>query len=95
MIRAPNGRNASSTAAAIAASGAAVPASPTPLTPSGLSGLGVKGVGEGGALAPPAAIAAAVEDALSRFGARITSTPIRAEALLRLIRGLDGGNRRP
>src|SRR3989475_2445543 len=56
------------------------------VTPSPLNPLGVKGVGEGGALAPPAAIAAAVEDALSRFGARITSTPIRPESLLRLMR---------
>ena len=55
------------------------------VTPSPLNPLGVKGVGEGGALAPPAAIAAAVEDALSRFGARITSTPIRSESLLRLM----------
>src|SRR5437899_2134682 len=57
------------------------------VTPSPLNPLGVKGVGEGGALAPPAAIAAAVEDALSRFGARITSTPIRSESLLRLMLG--------
>ena len=56
------------------------------VTPSPLNPLGVKGVGEGGALAPPAAIAAAVEDALSHFGARITSTPIRPENLLRLMR---------
>jgi len=55
------------------------------VTPSPLNPLGVKGVGEGGALAPPAAIAAAVEDALSHVGARITSTPIRPESLLRLM----------
>ncbi len=39
--------------------------SPSPLNP-----LGVKGVGEGGAVAPPAAIANAVCDALAPFGAR-------------------------
>jgi carbon-monoxide dehydrogenase large subunit len=53
-------------------------------TPSPLNPLGVKGVGEAGALAPPAAIAAAVEDALRRFGARITATPLRPEDVLRL-----------
>ena len=54
-------------------------------TPSPLNPLGVKGVGEGGALAPPAAITAAVEDALRPFGARISGTPLRPEDLLRLI----------
>jgi carbon-monoxide dehydrogenase large subunit len=53
-------------------------------TPSPLNPLGVKGVGEAGALAPPAAIAAAVEDALRPFGARITATPLRPEDVLRL-----------
>ena len=56
------------------------------VTPSPLNPLGVKGVGEGGALAPPAAITAAVEDALRPFGARIEGTPIRAEDVLRLMR---------
>ena len=56
------------------------------VTPSPLNPLGVKGVGEGGALAPPAAITAAVEDALRPFGAHIVGTPIRAEDVLRLIR---------
>ena len=54
-------------------------------TPSPLNPLGVKGVGEGGTLAPPAAITAAVEDALRPFGARISGTPLRPEDLLRLI----------
>src|SRR5206468_1561708 len=56
------------------------------VTPSPLNPLGAKGVGEGGTLAPPAAIAAAVEDALRPFGAHIVGTPIRAEDVLRLIR---------
>jgi carbon-monoxide dehydrogenase large subunit len=46
-------------------------------TPSSHHPLGVKGVGEGPALAPPAALAAAVEDALRPFGAVITATPLR------------------
>ncbi|HKS88045.1 MAG TPA: xanthine dehydrogenase family protein molybdopterin-binding subunit [Stellaceae bacterium] len=54
--------------------------SPSPLNP-----LGVKGVGEGGAVAPPAAIANAVCDALAPFGIEINATPIRPEELLRAI----------
>jgi carbon-monoxide dehydrogenase large subunit len=38
--------------------------------------LGLKGAGEAGAIAPPAAIANAVEDALAALGVRITATPI-------------------
>ena len=45
--------------------------SPSPLNP-----LGVKGLGEGGAIAPPVAIANAVCDALSEFGAEFNVTPI-------------------
>jgi carbon-monoxide dehydrogenase large subunit len=51
--------------------------SPSPLNP-----LGVKGVGEGGAVAPPAAIANAVCDALAPFGVEINATPIRPEQLV-------------
>jgi CO/xanthine dehydrogenase Mo-binding subunit len=39
----------------------------------------IKGVGEGGAVAPPAAIADAVADALSPFGAEFNATPIKPE----------------
>jgi carbon-monoxide dehydrogenase large subunit len=52
--------------------------SPSPLNP-----LGVKGVGEGGAVAPPAAIANAVSDALSVFGAELNVTPITSEHIVR------------
>ena len=55
-------------------------------TPSPRNPLGVKGLGEGGAVAPPPAIAAAVEDALHEFGARITRTPLRPETVFRLMR---------
>ena len=55
--------------------------SPSPLNP-----LGVKGVGEGGAVAPPAAIANAVCDALAPFGIELNATPIRPEELVRLTR---------
>jgi aerobic carbon-monoxide dehydrogenase large subunit len=50
-------------------------------TPSPLNPLGVKGLGEGGAMAPPAAIANAVEDALRTRGVRIDATPITPSRL--------------
>jgi CO/xanthine dehydrogenase Mo-binding subunit len=50
-------------------------------TLSPLNPLGVKGLGEGGAMAPPAAIANAVEDALGHLGVRIVSTPITPSRL--------------
>jgi carbon-monoxide dehydrogenase large subunit len=52
--------------------------SPSPLNP-----LGVKGVGEGGAVAPPAAIANAVCDALATFNMEVNATPINPEQLVR------------
>ena len=55
--------------------------SPSPLNP-----LGVKGVGEGGAVAPPAAIANAVCDALAPFAVEVNATPVRPELLLRALR---------
>ena len=51
--------------------------SPSPLNP-----LGVKGLGEGGAIAPPVAIANAVCDALARFGAEFNSTPVLPEQIV-------------
>jgi carbon-monoxide dehydrogenase large subunit len=54
-------------------------------TPSPLNPLGVKGLGEGGAMAPPAAIANAVEDALSQLGVRIDATPITPTRLASLL----------
>jgi carbon-monoxide dehydrogenase large subunit len=52
--------------------------SPSPLNP-----LGVKGVGEGGAIAPPAAVANAVGDALAAFGMEFNATPVRPEEVRR------------
>jgi carbon-monoxide dehydrogenase large subunit len=51
--------------------------SPSPLNP-----IGVKGVGEGGAVAPPAAIANAVCDALAPFGLELNRTPIRPSEIV-------------
>jgi carbon-monoxide dehydrogenase large subunit len=51
-----------------------------------LNPLGVKGVGEGGAVAPPAAIANAISDALSTFRAEFNTTPIKPEHIVRAVR---------
>jgi carbon-monoxide dehydrogenase large subunit len=53
---------------------------PSPYTPNG-----IKGMGEGGAIAPPAAIANAVADALSPFGVRMTEIPLTPERILNLL----------
>jgi len=50
-----------------------------------LNPLGVKGVGEGGAVAPPAAIANAVCDALAAFGAEFNATPVKPEHIVRAV----------
>jgi carbon-monoxide dehydrogenase large subunit len=55
-------------------------------TPSPLNPLGVKGVGEGGAVAPPAAVANAICDALAPFGVEFNSTPIRPEQIVKAVR---------
>ncbi|MES1952626.1 carbon-monoxide dehydrogenase large subunit [Salinisphaera sp. S4-8] len=51
-------------------------------TPSPFSSFGQKGIGEGGAIAPPAAIANAVNDALAGLGAEIHSVPISPERVI-------------
>jgi carbon-monoxide dehydrogenase large subunit len=54
-------------------------------TPSPYTEFGVKGIGEGGAIAPPAAIANAVNDALRPLGAEVTESPITPKRLLAAI----------
>jgi carbon-monoxide dehydrogenase large subunit len=51
---------------------------------------GIKGMGEGGAIAPPAAIANAVRDALAAFGAELNETPITPRRVLAAIRAARG-----
>jgi carbon-monoxide dehydrogenase large subunit len=51
--------------------------------PSPLNPFGCKGLGEGGAIAPPVAIANAVSDALAPFGAEFNQTPVRREQIVR------------
>jgi len=54
-------------------------------SPSLLNPLGVKGLGEGGAIAPPAAIANAVCDALATFKIELNATPIKPEHIVRAV----------
>ena len=58
-------------------------------SPSLLNPLGVKGVGEGGAIAPPAAVANAVCDALAAFKVEINATPIKPEHIVRAMPARD------
>src|SRR6202042_768209 len=46
-------------------------------TPNPLNPLGVKGAGEGGTIPAPAAIIAAIEDALSPFGVHFAEMPLK------------------
>jgi carbon-monoxide dehydrogenase large subunit len=55
-------------------------------TPAVATEYGVKGMGEGGAVAPPAAIANAVRDALASIGAEVNETPLTSERVLSAIR---------
>jgi carbon-monoxide dehydrogenase large subunit len=51
-------------------------------TPAAATEYGMKGMGEGGAVAPPAAIANAVRDALAALGAEVNETPITPRRVL-------------
>jgi len=55
-------------------------------TPTPYTEYGVKGMGEGGAIAPPAAIANAVRDALAPLGAEVNETPLTPRRVLAAIR---------
>src|SRR6266404_452405 len=54
-------------------------------TPAAATEYGMKGMGEGGAVAPPAAIANAVRDALAALGAEVNETPITPRRVLRAL----------
>ncbi len=54
-------------------------------TPSPFTVRGIKGMGEGGAIAPPAAIANAVADALREFAPRVNRIPLTPERVLAMI----------
>jgi carbon-monoxide dehydrogenase large subunit len=54
-------------------------------TPSPYTEFGVKGIGEGGAVAPPAAIVSAVNDALKPLGVELNELPLTPERVLSAI----------
>ncbi len=54
-------------------------------TPSPYTAYGIKGMGEGGAIAPPAAIFNAVNDALKGLGVEVNETPLTPRRLLAAI----------
>jgi aerobic carbon-monoxide dehydrogenase large subunit len=51
-------------------------------TPSPYTEFGIKGMGEGGAIAPPAVIFNAVNDALKPLGIQLSETPLTPRRLL-------------
>ncbi len=56
-------------------------------TPTPFTEFGVKGMGEGGAIAPAAAIGNAVRDALAAIGAEVNETPMTPRRVRAAIRG--------
>jgi carbon-monoxide dehydrogenase large subunit len=56
--------------------------------------LGQKAAGEGAAIPSPAAIASAVEDALSPLGVKVRHLPLSPERVWQLINATDAGQRR-
>jgi carbon-monoxide dehydrogenase large subunit len=54
-------------------------------TPTHLNPAGVKGSGESGTIPAPAALAAAIEDALAPLGVRINELPLSPEKICRMI----------
>ena len=54
-------------------------------TPAPYTEFGVKGIGEGGAIAPPAAIANAVNDALRPLGVELLVSPITPQRIIKAI----------
>jgi carbon-monoxide dehydrogenase large subunit len=55
-------------------------------TPNPLNPIGVKGAGEGGTIPAPAAIVAAIEDALSPFGVHFAEMPLTPERIVATLR---------
>jgi aerobic carbon-monoxide dehydrogenase large subunit len=54
-------------------------------TPAPYTEFGVKGIGEGGAIAPPAAIANAINDALRPLGVELLVSPITPQRIIKAI----------
>jgi carbon-monoxide dehydrogenase large subunit len=64
-------------------------------TPSPYTRFGQKGIGEGGAIAPPAAITNAVNDALKDLGAELLVSPITPRRIVEAIARAEGPPARP
>ena len=64
-------------------------------TPTPHTEYGMKGMGEGGAVAPPAAIANAVRDALAALGAEVNETPITPRRVLAALQTARGATANP
>jgi carbon-monoxide dehydrogenase large subunit len=60
-------------------------------TPSPYTRFGQKGIGEGGAIAPPAAITNAINDALKGLGAEILESPATPARIMAAIRAVKQG----
>ena len=54
--------------------------------PSTVNPLGIKGVGESGVIAPAAAIANAVEDALADYGVLVNTVPLTGSRIFEMLR---------
>ncbi|HUP94288.1 MAG TPA: xanthine dehydrogenase family protein molybdopterin-binding subunit [Burkholderiales bacterium] len=63
-------------------------------TPSPYTEFGQKGIGEGGAIAPPAAIVNAVNDALHALGVELTETPVTPRRVLAALAAAKSRNAR-
>jgi carbon-monoxide dehydrogenase large subunit len=63
-------------------------------TPSPYTMFGVKGIGEGGAIAPPAAITNAVNDALRPLGVKLLHSPISPRRLVEAVLAARGSESR-
>jgi aerobic carbon-monoxide dehydrogenase large subunit len=64
-------------------------------TPNPLNPLGVKGAGEGGTIPAPAAIIAAIEDALSPFGVHFAEMPLTPDRIIEALREAGAYNSGP
>ncbi|MFG1246583.1 xanthine dehydrogenase family protein molybdopterin-binding subunit [Xanthobacter flavus] len=62
-------------------------------TPSPYTKFGVKGIGEGGAIAPPAAIANAINDALRPLGAEMLRSPVTPRRIVEQVLAVRVGER--
>ncbi|MCL8382579.1 xanthine dehydrogenase family protein molybdopterin-binding subunit [Xanthobacter aminoxidans] len=62
-------------------------------TPSPYTKFGVKGIGEGGAIAPPAAIANAINDALRPLGAEMLRSPVTPRRIVEQVLAVRASER--